>query len=162
VKHYGKKSENPPAHALPLPGLASLPSRLVALSFHPSKAIQESLAKPPATMKNWLQSLLLFSPCAVWLLAIWLLGPDFALPNRLILAILCCAAGAGALLSNRRPPGLLSLAAGIMMLASVPFSHDLPLPSYDFQPQKGPISGIGLHSSEESKESLPEMHAAMP
>lgn len=77
-------------------------------------------------MKKSFDSLLLFLPALLWGLGSYLLGDTFTLPNRLMLALLCTAAGAGALLAGRKPPGLLALVAGVAMLATVPVEHEVP------------------------------------
>ena len=77
-------------------------------------------------MKKPIDFLILLAPALLWLLSSLLLGDDFALPNRLMLAILCTAAGAGALVTNRKIPGFFALVAGVGMLAAVPVEHDMP------------------------------------
>ncbi|HEX2898594.1 MAG TPA: hypothetical protein VHS96_02630 [Bacteroidia bacterium] len=77
-------------------------------------------------MKKYLDYLFLLLPVLVWGLSSQLLGDQFALPNRLMLTALCTAAGAGAMLTQRKLPGLLSLVAGLGMLASVPVAHEIP------------------------------------
>lgn len=78
-------------------------------------------------MKKPIDFLILLAPALLWLLSSVLLGDDFALPNRLMLAILCTAAGAGALVTNRKVPGFFALVAGVGMLAAVPVEHEMPV-----------------------------------
>ncbi|MEY3445220.1 MAG: hypothetical protein RLZZ519_3501, partial [Bacteroidota bacterium] len=77
-------------------------------------------------MKKHLDSLILLLPIVIWGLSSLLLGDQFTLPNRLMLATLCTAAGAGAMLTQRKFAGVLSLVAGLGMLASVPVEHEIP------------------------------------
>jgi hypothetical protein len=87
--------------------------------------LQNSLdIMPPAIMKKYIEYLILGAPILLWWLGDLLLGDRFALPNRLLLAVLCALAGAGALLAQRRGPGLLALLTGLGMLAAVPVEHD--------------------------------------
>lgn len=77
-------------------------------------------------MKKPFDFLILLAPIFLWLLGTLLLGEQFSLPNRLVLMILCCSVGAAALLTNRKLPGVLALLAGLLMLGSVPVSHEVP------------------------------------
>ena len=81
-------------------------------------------------MKKPFDFIILLSPCLLWLFAAAMLGDEFSMPNRLILAILCTAIGAGALLTQRKIAGILTLAGGLAMLASVPITHEVPEATY--------------------------------
>jgi hypothetical protein len=59
-----------------------------------------------------------------------LLGDDFLLPNRMILAVLCTASGAAGLLMRKRAAGMLALIVGLGLMASVPVTHEIPIASF--------------------------------
>ncbi|MBL0017186.1 MAG: hypothetical protein IPP17_12325 [Bacteroidetes bacterium] len=92
-------------------------------------------------MKKHLDSLILLLPILIWGLSSLLLGDQFTLPNRLMLATLCTAAGAGAMLTQRKLPGVLSLVAGLGMLASVPVEHEIPKSAITLRLSEYDISG---------------------
>lgn len=78
-------------------------------------------------MKKLTDALILLAPALLWAISSLLLGDEFTLPNRLMLAILCTAAGAGALITHRKLPGFIALVAGLGMLAAVPVEHEMPV-----------------------------------
>lgn len=87
-------------------------------------------------MKKPFDFVILLAPCMLWLVASSLLGDEFSLPNRLVLAILCTGIGAAALLTKRKAAGLISLLGGLAMLASVPITHEVPAATYGLSMQK--------------------------
>lgn len=86
-------------------------------------------------MKKYLEFLLLLAPALLWWLSSQLLGDQFTLPNRLILAVLCTASGAAGLLMQRKAVGLLALVTGIGMLGSIPVEHDMPTAAFTLRMQ---------------------------
>ncbi len=84
-------------------------------------------------MKKHFEYLILCAPIILWWLGDLLLDDRFTLPNRLLLGILCAVTGAGALLAQRKGPGLLALVAGLGMLAAVPVEHDLPATAFTWR-----------------------------
>jgi hypothetical protein len=106
--------------------------RLFALFQTPLLQIPLDLT-PFAIMKKHFEYLILCAPIILWWLGDLLLDDRFTLPNRLLLAILCAVTGAGALLAQRKGPGLLALVAGLGMLAAVPVEHDLPMAAFTWR-----------------------------
>ena len=86
-------------------------------------------------MKKLIDFLILLAPCLLWFLANFLLGDEFSMPNRLILAILCTAVGAAALLTQRKLPGITAIVGGLTMLALVPIGHEVPDANFDLRLQ---------------------------